>query len=178
MARSSIWKGLRLIFRTASTMLWEFTFWLHTSNELKKLQLKASMNGKTVREVWWKAWRRKGYPSTWQHRQVGQGRHSGHKAFPSVLLTTWRFYSPSFALILYSVLIPKCGLLFFPFFLGRMSVRCCQAGMWHPFGSLRSFFFSKVASVLVKTCCLREFIQETEERAAEFGGSVCKKIGD
>lgn len=35
MARSSIWKGLWLTFRSATTTLWEFTFWLCTSNKQK-----------------------------------------------------------------------------------------------------------------------------------------------
>lgn len=155
--------------------LWEFTFWLHTSNKLKKLQLKASMNGKIVREVWWKAWRRKGYPGTWQHEQVGQGCHFAYKAFPSVLLTIWRFYSPSFALILYSVLITKSSPFFFRGTCWQDAAKLKCDTHLAPFPP---FFFSKVASVLVKTCCLRGFIQETKERAAEFGGSVCEKIGD
>lgn len=77
---------------------------------------------------------------TWQSGQVGQGCQFGYKAFPSVLLTIWRFYSPSFALILYSVLITKSS-PFFSFFLGHMLARCCQAEVWHPFGSLPSFLF-------------------------------------
>lgn len=143
MARSSIWKGLWLIFRPASMTLWEFTFWLHTSNRLRKIQLKASMNGKTVREVWRKAQRWKGYQGTWPCGQVGQGRHFGHKAFPSVLLTTWRFHSPSFALILYSVLITKSSLFFSLSFWGETHVSkvlpsWSVTSIWLP--SLLSFF--------------------------------------
>lgn len=158
-------------------MLWELTFWLHTSNKLKKLQSKYEWQNCQERFDG-----RHGdgrvYPGTWQHGQVGQGRQFGHEVSPSVLLTAWRFYSPNFAQISYSVLITRSSLSFFPFFLGCTLVRFRQAGVWHPFGSIPSFLFSEVASVLVKPCCLRELIQETEGRAAEFGGSVCKKIGD
>lgn len=138
--RSSVWKGLWLIFMSASMVLWDFTFWLHTSNKLKKLLLKASMNGKIVREVWWKARRRKGYPRYVTARTSRSGMSVWLQGVSSVLLTIWRFYSPSFALILYSVLITKSS-PFFSFFLGHMLARCCQAEVWHPFGSLPSFLF-------------------------------------
>lgn len=138
--RSSVWKGLWLIFMSASMVLWDFTFWLHPSNKLKKLQLKASMNGKIVREFDGRHGDEKVTQGTWQRGQVGQGCQFGYKAFPSVLLTIWRFYSPSFALILYSVLITKSS-PFFSFFLEHMLARRCQAEVWHPFGSLPSFLF-------------------------------------
>lgn len=67
---------------------------------------------------------------------------------------------------------------FFPFFQGTCWQDAAKLKCDTHLAPFPPFFFSKVASVLVKTCCLRGFIQETKERAAEFGGSVCEKIGD
>lgn len=158
--------------------LWDFTFWFHTSNKLKKLQMKASMNGKIVRGLM-EGTDKKRLPRYMTVRTSRSGMSFWLQGFPSVLLTIQGFYSPSFELILYSVLITKIGPFFFPLFF--------QGTCWQDAAKLKCdthlapfppFFFSKVASVLVKTCCLRGFIQETKERAAEFGGSVCEKIGD
>lgn len=120
--------------------LWDFTFWLHTSNKLKKLQLKASMNGKIVREVWRKAWQRKGYPRYVTVRTSRSGMSfwlQGVSFSPfdnlRVLQSVLHWFYIQFWLLK--------AVLFFPFFLGHMLARCCQAEVWHPFGSLPSFLF-------------------------------------
>lgn len=145
-ARSSIWKGLRFIFMPASMTLREFTFCLHISNKLKKLQVKASTNHKIVKAVWREVQRQKGYPGTWQRGQAWQGQHFGHKAFPSALLTTWRFHSPSFALILYSILITKSSLFFWggDVYVSKVLPSWSVTPIWLP--SLLSFFPSGICA--------------------------------
>lgn len=157
--------------------LWDFTFWLHTSNKLKKLQLKASMNGKIVREVWRKARQRKGYPRYVTVRTSRSGMSfwlQGVSFSPfdnlRVLQSVLHWFYIQFWLLK--------AVIFFPFFWGTCWQDAAKLKCDTHLAPFPPFFFSKVASVLVKTCSLRGFIQETKERAAEFGGSVCEKIGD